>query len=93
VTSPARGPEVTPLQANAPEVRATAAQAAGVPVQPVAIGTTWAEVVAVFLALPEHARDVVPWYTVVDALVEGDPGPARLCRSFRPARAFVEELA
>jgi hypothetical protein len=54
------------LQENAPEVAAATIRAAGVPVQPAAIDTTWAEVEAALLALPEYARDVVPWHTVVD---------------------------
>jgi Peptidase family M20/M25/M40 len=54
------------LQENAPELAAATIGAAGVPVQPAAIGTTWAEVEAARLALPEYARDVVPWHTVVD---------------------------
>jgi glycerol-1-phosphate dehydrogenase [NAD(P)+] len=81
------------LQENAPEVAAATVRAAGVPVQPEAIGTTWAEVEAAVLALPKYARDVVPWYTVVDALAEGDPARARLRRRFREARAFVEAVA
>lgn len=81
------------LQENAPEVAAATVRAAGVPVQPAAIGTTWAEIEAAVLALPEYARDVVPWYTVMDALVAGDPARARLRRRFREAQAFVEELA
>jgi glycerol dehydrogenase-like iron-containing ADH family enzyme len=81
------------LQDNAPEVAAATIRAAGVPVQPAAIGTTWAEVEAAVLALPEYARDVVPWYTVVDALVDGDPARARLRRRLQAARGFVETLA
>jgi glycerol-1-phosphate dehydrogenase [NAD(P)+] len=81
------------LQGNAPEAAAATVRAAGVPVQPAAIGTTWAEVEAAVLALPEYARDVVPWYTVMDALLDGDPARTRLRRRFREARAFVEALA
>ncbi len=81
------------LQENAPEAAAATVRAAGVAVQPAAIGTCWAEVEAAVLALPEYARDVVPWYTVVDALVEGDPARTRLRRRFREAQAFVAALA
>jgi glycerol-1-phosphate dehydrogenase [NAD(P)+] len=81
------------LQENAPERAAATIRAAGVPVQPADVGTTWADVEAAVLALPEYARDVVPWYTVVDPLVEGDPARARLRARFREARAFVEGLS
>jgi glycerol-1-phosphate dehydrogenase [NAD(P)+] len=80
------------LQGNAPETAAATIRAAGVPVQPAAIGTTWAEVETAVLALPEYARAVVPWYTVVDPLVEGDPARTRLRARLREARAFVEGL-
>ncbi|HWC02068.1 MAG TPA: iron-containing alcohol dehydrogenase [Methylomirabilota bacterium] len=80
------------LQGNAPERAAATIRAAGVTVQPAAIGTTWAEVEAAVLALPEYARDVVPWYTVVDPLVEGDPARRQLRARFREAQAFVEGL-
>ena len=81
------------LQGNAPELAAATIQAAGVPIQPPAIGTSWADVEAAVLALPEYARDVVPWYTVLNPLVEGDPARARLRAGFRAARAFVEGLS
>jgi glycerol-1-phosphate dehydrogenase [NAD(P)+] len=81
------------LQENAPELAAATIRAAGVPVQPAAIGTTWAEVEAALLALPEYARDVVPWHTVVDPLVEGDSTRRRLRARFHEARAFVEGLS
>ncbi len=81
------------LQGNAPDVAAATVRAAGVPVQPAAIGTTWAEVEAALLGLPEYARDVVPWHTVVDSLVEGDPTRRRLRARFQEARAFVEGLS
>jgi hypothetical protein len=80
------------LQDNAPEAAAATVRAAGVPVQPGAIGTSWGEIEDAVLALPEYARDVVPWYTVVDRLVEGDPGRARLRARLGAARAFVEAL-
>ena len=81
------------LQGNAPEVAAETIRAAGVPVQPAAIGTSWDEIEATVVALPEYARDVVPWYTVIDPLVDGDPARGRLRERFRAARAFVETLS
>ena len=81
------------LQENAPERAAATVRAAGVPVQPADVGTSWAEVEAAVLALPEYARDVVPWYTVVDPLVEDDPARGKLRARFREARAFVEGLS
>lgn len=80
------------LQENAPEAAAATVRAAGVAVQPAAIGTGWDEVEDAVLALPEYARDVVPWYTVIDQLVDGDPGRGALRARFRDARAFVEGL-
>jgi glycerol-1-phosphate dehydrogenase [NAD(P)+] len=80
------------LQGNAPETAAAVVRAAGVPVGPAAIGTSWAEVEAAVLALPEYARDVVPWHTVVDELAAGDPGRGRLRAALAAARAFVEAM-
>ncbi len=81
------------MQGNAPERAAATIRAAGVPVQPADVGTSWADVEAAVLALPEYAREVVPWYTVVDPLVDGDPARGTLRARFREARAFVEELS
>jgi glycerol-1-phosphate dehydrogenase [NAD(P)+] len=81
------------LQDNAPKVAAETVRAAGVPLEPAAIGTSWDEIEAAVLALPEYARDVVPWYTVIDPLVDGDPARGRLRARLREARAFVEGLS
>jgi glycerol-1-phosphate dehydrogenase [NAD(P)+] len=81
------------LQGNAPEIAAATVRAAGVPIQPAAVGTSWEEIEAAVLALPEYARDVVPWYTVIDPLVDGDPARERLRARFHAARAFVEVLS
>jgi glycerol-1-phosphate dehydrogenase [NAD(P)+] len=81
------------LQGNAPERAAATIRAAGVPIQPAAVGTSWADLESAVLALPEYARDVVPWYTVVNPLVEGDLTLGRLRAGFHAARAFVEGLS
>jgi hypothetical protein len=86
-------PEKLGLTHAVPAPAAPAVRAWDGAFQPAAIDTTWAEVEAAVLALPEYARDVVPWYTVMDTLVDGDPARARLRRRFREARAFVEALA
>jgi hypothetical protein len=80
------------LQDNAPAAAAATVRAAGVAVQPAAIGTSWPEIEAAVLALPDYAREVVPWYTIVDALVDGDPRRGQLRARLAAARAFVEGL-
>lgn len=81
------------LQENDPEGAARVIHAARVEYHPEEIGTTWQEVEDAMLALPDYSREVVPWYSIVNMLVEGPGGsPARLRDRFREARAFVEGL-
>jgi glycerol dehydrogenase-like iron-containing ADH family enzyme len=82
------------LQDNDPERAARVIHAARVGYRPEEIGTTWREVEDAMLALPEYAREVVPWYSIVNVLAEGPGGSrARLRERFHEARAFVEALA
>jgi glycerol-1-phosphate dehydrogenase [NAD(P)+] len=79
------------MQGNDPAWVARVVKEARVAFQPEAIGTTWKDIEETVIALPAYARDVVPWYTVVDELPQaGDP--TGLTSATKRARAFVESL-
>jgi glycerol-1-phosphate dehydrogenase [NAD(P)+] len=81
------------IQGNAPERAARVVRDARCAFRPGDIGTTWEQIEDAVLTLPEYARDVLPWYTVVDELTAG-PGSdtSRLKAAFDDARAYVESL-
>lgn len=81
------------LQDNAPDWAAGVIRAARVAFRPEQIGTTWDQVERAVLALPDYARQVVPWYSIIDALTDhATDGHGKLERGFKAARAFVEGL-
>jgi glycerol-1-phosphate dehydrogenase [NAD(P)+] len=80
------------LQGRALDLPAAVVRAAGVAVQPAAIGTTWEAVEAAVLTVPAYARTVVPWHTVVTELAAGDPTGRTLRARLAEARTRVEAL-